>query len=373
MDSILSRTVDFLRSSIMPLSSSRLQRRSLLFCCAMPLAVRTIPNGLNGRLLPLVMAFRASPFLIQGHRFNSRPADVSFAGGSRHRRVQATLMLCRLRACPGLRRPRSSLHRRQARSNTGEAKPTERVWHLPEWAKQETRPPLQLRLLGFTLLVPLGSGSLAVHLLADEDQESEREDYSRLALNWSLHYAGALLSCAGALHWGMQLAELGVPKRSDFMGLYYLCRFSGPAVFVFFGWLGSVLTTALPVEASLWLLTGFTGLLSTDFLAGAFRVAPAYWFRWRAAFNLSAIGCILVLLLSERNLYLGQKPKIRMFRLHESKTSDAADLERPCVASNTLSSWKRGRIAKVDVSFGFGLFPFSLQLKEVQNQWHTGD
>lgn len=26
----------------------------------------------------------------------------------------------------------------------------------------------------------------------------------------------------------------------------------------------------------------------TDFLAGAFRVAPAYWFRWRAAFNLSA-------------------------------------------------------------------------------------
>ena len=30
--------------------------------------------------------------------------------------------------------------------------------------------------------------------------------------------AGALLSCAGALHWGMQLAELGVPKRSDYMG-----------------------------------------------------------------------------------------------------------------------------------------------------------
>ena len=26
------------------------------------------------------------PFLIQGHRFNPRPADVSFAGGSRHRR-----------------------------------------------------------------------------------------------------------------------------------------------------------------------------------------------------------------------------------------------------------------------------------------------
>ena len=30
--------------------------------------------------------------------------------------------------------------------------------------------------------------------------------------------AGALLSCAGALHWGMQLANLGVPKRSDYMG-----------------------------------------------------------------------------------------------------------------------------------------------------------
>jgi hypothetical protein len=42
------------------------------------------------------------------------------------------------------------------------------------------------------------------------------------------------------------------------------------------------------------------------------QVVPAYWFRWRAAFNVSAMSCILVLLLSERNLYLGQKPKIRM-------------------------------------------------------------
>ncbi|CAL1170863.1 unnamed protein product [Cladocopium goreaui] len=216
----------------------------------------------------------------------------------------------------------------QARCNSqtglSHLEPKERVWHLPDWAKQETKPPLQLRLLGFTMLLPLGAGSLAVHLLAEEDQETENEDYSRMALNWSLHYAGALLSCAGALHWGMQLAELGVPKRSDYMG----------RVFVFFGWLGSVLTTALPVEASMWLFTGFFGLLShelrhrfndittavavtmgaqgTDFLAGAFRVVPAYWFRWRAAFNVSAMSCILVLLLSERNLYLGQKPKIRM-------------------------------------------------------------
>ena len=194
-------------------------------------------------------------------------------------------------------------------ATSSEAK--ERVWHLPEWAKQEPRPPMQLRLLGFGMLVPLAAGSLAVHLLVDDDSEAE-DDLSRVALNWSLHYAGALLSCAGALHWGMQVAELGVPKRSDYMGLYYLMRFSGPVVFVFFGWLGSVLTTALPVEASLWLLTGFTGLLSADWLAKAFRVAPAWWFRWRAGFNLSAMGCILILLLSERNLYLGQKPKIRM-------------------------------------------------------------
>mmetsp|Transcript_51154 Transcript_51154/g.105781 ORF Transcript_51154/g.105781 Transcript_51154/m.105781 type:complete len:242 (-) Transcript_51154:17-742(-) len=194
-----------------------------------------------------------------------------------------------------------------------------RVWHLPEWAKEEKRPPRQMLALGAALLLPLGVGSLAVHFLdadAEESEEAEipstKADLSRLSLNWSLHYAGALLSSAGAMHWGMQLAEIGVPKRSEYMSLYYLCRFSAPAVFVFFGWVGSVFSTALPFEAALWLLSGFAGLLSFDFLAGAFRITPAWWFRWRAGFNLSAISCILVLLLSERNLYLGQKPKMRM-------------------------------------------------------------
>eukprot|EP00930_Biecheleria_cincta_P080499 TRINITY_DN6879_c0_g1_i3.p1 TRINITY_DN6879_c0_g1~~TRINITY_DN6879_c0_g1_i3.p1 ORF type:complete len:300 (-),score=52.73 TRINITY_DN6879_c0_g1_i3:105-1004(-) len=196
-----------------------------------------------------------------------------------------------------------------------------RVLHIPDWAQKEPRPPFHLRVLGASLLVPLGAGALAVHLLATSDEAEGQEaaseevytaDYSRLALNWTLHYAGALLSCAGATHWGLQLAEFGVPRRSEFMGLYYLCRFSAPAVFVFFGWVGSVLSTALPMEAAMWLLSGFICLLSCDFLAGFYKVTPAWWFRWRAAFGLSAICSILVLLFSERNLYIGQKPKIRM-------------------------------------------------------------
>lgn len=198
-----------------------------------------------------------------------------------------------------------------------------RVLHIPDWAQKEPRPPFHLRVLGASLLVPLGAGALAVHLLATGDDEvaegedaasleASSADYSRLALNWTLHYAGALLSCAGATHWGLQLAEFGVPRRSEFMGLFYLCRFSAPAVFVFFGWVGSVLSTALPMEAAMWLLSGFICLLSCDFLAGFYKVTPAWWFRWRAAFGLSAICSILVLLFSERNLYIGQKPKIRM-------------------------------------------------------------
>merc|ERR1712226_44221 len=95
--------------------------------------------------------------------------------------------------------------------------------------------------------MPLGAGAVSVHLLAaNEEDEAESEgtdqvEYSRVALNWTLHYAGAILCFAGATHWGMQLAEFGVPRRSDYMSLYYLSRFSAPAVFVLFGWLGSAL------------------------------------------------------------------------------------------------------------------------------------
>lgn len=200
-----------------------------------------------------------------------------------------------------------------------EQKETTHVSYLPQWAKEETQPPLHLRLLGAVLLVPLGVGSLAVHLLASSDEEvsetqesNETEDYSRVVLNWTLHYAGAVLSFAGATHWGMQLAEFGVPRRSDYMALYYLCRFSAPAVFVFIGWVASVLSSALPSEAAMWLIIGFIGMLSCDFLAQGYRVAPPWWFRWRAAFCLSSTFSVILLLLSERNLYLGQKPKIRM-------------------------------------------------------------
>mmetsp|Transcript_531 Transcript_531/g.1826 ORF Transcript_531/g.1826 Transcript_531/m.1826 type:complete len:244 (-) Transcript_531:141-872(-) len=187
------------------------------------------------------------------------------------------------------------------------------ITHLPLWAQREERPPLLLRSLGVALLLPLGAGALAVHLLAGNPLEGDDEsEYSRTVLSWSIHYASALLAFAGAAHWGMQLAELGVPRKSDYMALYYLSRFSAPVVFVMFGWLGSVLSTAEPREASLWLMSGWVGLGSCDFLASAFRITPHWWFRWRAGFSFAAFFAVLVLMLSERNLYLGQKPMIRM-------------------------------------------------------------
>jgi len=189
-----------------------------------------------------------------------------------------------------------------------------RVSHLPEWAKQEQRPPASLRFLGMALLTPLGIGAAGVHLFAGEaaDEESDQAEYSRTILSWSLHYAGVLLSSAGAMHWGMQLAEFGVPRKSEYMGIYYLSRYTAPITFVLFGWLGSVLSASLPREASLWLLCGYAGLFTCDFFARAFEVAPPWWFRWRAGFSLTAVAFLLLLLLSERNVYLGDKPRMRM-------------------------------------------------------------
>merc|ERR1711972_1211115 len=107
------------------------------------------------------------------------------------------------------------------------------------------------------------SGAVAVHALAGGTEAGQEErEYSRTVLSWTLHYAGAILSFAGAAHWGMQLAEFGVPRKSDYMGLYYLSRFSAPVVFVLFGWLGSVLSVADSAEAIMWLLSGYAGLLS---------------------------------------------------------------------------------------------------------------
>merc|ERR1712216_487054 len=101
----------------------------------------------------------------------------------------------------------------------------EDVSYLPRWAQQETTPPATLKLLGACLLLPLVAGGVGVHLTVaeaghpepsnvhdrvasyEQDVQHASVEYSRTLLSWSLHYAGALLAAAGAMHWGMQLAE----------------------------------------------------------------------------------------------------------------------------------------------------------------------
>mmetsp|Transcript_36465 Transcript_36465/g.79807 ORF Transcript_36465/g.79807 Transcript_36465/m.79807 type:complete len:271 (-) Transcript_36465:101-913(-) len=195
-----------------------------------------------------------------------------------------------------------------------------RINYLPEWAKAEVRPPAYLRFLGAAILVPLGIGAVSVHVLAGnaanlEDSDAEREgqaEYARTALSWSLHYAGVLAAFAGAMHWGMGLAELGTPPKSEAMRLYYMGRFSVPPMYVLFGWLASMLSVANSYEACGWILVGFTFLMTNDAFMKAFTLTPPWWMRWRSGFIGCAALCVLLLMLSERNDYLGQKPKMRI-------------------------------------------------------------
>eukprot|EP00929_Paragymnodinium_shiwhaense_P058429 TRINITY_DN29257_c0_g1_i1.p1 TRINITY_DN29257_c0_g1~~TRINITY_DN29257_c0_g1_i1.p1 ORF type:complete len:298 (-),score=52.52 TRINITY_DN29257_c0_g1_i1:20-913(-) len=198
-----------------------------------------------------------------------------------------------------------------------------RTNYLPMWQQEETTPPWHLKIGGAVLLAPLCFGAVAVHLAAkDDDGAGQSEDvlphevttgdYTRVILSWSLHYAGALLCFVGAMHWGMQLANFGVPRKSDYMSLYYLTRFSVPPIMVLFGWLGSVLSVADSAEAIMWLVGGYVGLISCDFLAQAFYVAPPWWFLWRLAFSGTALACLGLLALSERNVYIGSKPMMRL-------------------------------------------------------------
>uniref|UniRef100_A0A7S1F5T2 Uncharacterized protein n=1 Tax=Noctiluca scintillans TaxID=2966 RepID=A0A7S1F5T2_NOCSC len=187
------------------------------------------------------------------------------------------------------------------------------VNHLPQWAKDEERPSTVLKVAGGALLLPLIYGSFAVHALAGDGQEGEGQaEYSRDVLSYTIHYAGGLLSFNAALHWGMQLAEFGVPRQSEYMALYYLSRYSAPVVFVFFGWLGSVMSSSVPEDACMFLITGYVGMMSCDFVATIVSVAPVWWFKWKAGFCACAIASLLLLMFSERNVYLGQTPMLRM-------------------------------------------------------------
>mmetsp|Transcript_69988 Transcript_69988/g.130854 ORF Transcript_69988/g.130854 Transcript_69988/m.130854 type:complete len:258 (+) Transcript_69988:51-824(+) len=189
--------------------------------------------------------------------------------------------------------------------------------HMPKWAQDEKQPPPHIRALSVAVLAPLVSGAVAVHALAsdvpdDVDDQTEQAEYSRTALSWTLHYAAALLAFAGATHWGMALAEFGVPRKSEFMALYYVSRYSWPVLFVIFGWVGTVLSFNLPSEGATWLMVGYVTLMLTDHVSCVFYVAPPWWKRWRAGFGAMCLLSLGILLMSERNMYIGETPALRM-------------------------------------------------------------
>ena len=65
-----------------------------------------------------------------------------------------------------------------------EAAKDHRVWHLPEWAEKEARPPRQMSILGAAVLLPLGVGSLAVHLFAEGEDSKVARSEEEPAAGW---------------------------------------------------------------------------------------------------------------------------------------------------------------------------------------------
>ena len=99
----------------------------------------------------------------------------------------------------------------------------------PEWAKSREIP-TSAKLWGTALVFPLIAGAVLVHLLPllpegwgggntkllleTGEQTGEQTDCARTLLSGCVKYAAMLVAWQSAIHWGMQLAQYGLPKTS---------------------------------------------------------------------------------------------------------------------------------------------------------------
>lgn len=100
------------------------------------------------------------------------------------------------------------------------------VGNLPEWGK-DRRVPRIARILTVLTAAPIVLGGLLLHLLPLLDENAPitvKESRGRDVLSFTFYYASMVLAFQGAVHWGMQLAEFGLPRYAETQSMYYFSR-----------------------------------------------------------------------------------------------------------------------------------------------------
>ncbi|EUD69020.1 hypothetical protein C922_00711 [Plasmodium inui San Antonio 1] len=157
-------------------------------------------------------------------------------------------------------------------------------------------------------LLALSSGVLLIHILP----EMGRENYIRDIFSFEIYCCSCILVFHGGLNSLLQLIQYGVPPTRKYKGLYNSLRLIYSIIPLFFGLITSSLCDSFPKDSILLLMLSYMSLLLNYYLLHNKCLIPAWMFRQCKFLTFFVLFNLLLLLISEAQIYRGRKVSIQV-------------------------------------------------------------
>ncbi|CAI7723505.1 conserved protein, unknown function [Plasmodium vivax] len=168
--------------------------------------------------------------------------------------------------------------------------------------------PKGFKICQWLFLLVLSSGVLLIHILP----EVGRENYIRDIFSFEVYCCSCILVFHGGFNSLLQLIQYGVPPTRKYKGLYNSLRLISSIIPLFFGLITSSLCESFPKDSIFLLMLSYMSLLLNYYLLHNKCLIPAWMFRQCKLLICIVLFNLLLLLISEAQIYRGRKVSIQV-------------------------------------------------------------
>ncbi|SBT80850.1 conserved Plasmodium protein, unknown function [Plasmodium malariae] len=168
--------------------------------------------------------------------------------------------------------------------------------------------PIGFKITHYIFLVALSSGVLLIHVLPEVNKES----YIRDILTLEIYCCSCFLVFNGGFNSFLQLIQYAIPPNRKYKGLRNSLRFISSLIPLFFGLVSSSLCESFPKDSILLLCVSYITLLLNYYFLHIKCLIPAWMFKEHKIVISVVILNLLLLLISEAQIYRGRKVKIHV-------------------------------------------------------------
>ncbi|GAW83543.1 hypothetical protein, conserved [Plasmodium gonderi] len=168
--------------------------------------------------------------------------------------------------------------------------------------------PKGFKISQYLFLFVISSGVLLIHILPEID----KENYIRDIFSLEIYSCSCFLVFHGGFNSLLQLIQYGIPPKRKYKGLYNSLRFISSIIPLFFGLITASLCENFPRDSIFLLIISYMSLLLNYYLLHTKCLTPAWMFRQCKILICFIIFNLLLLLISEAQIYRGRKVSMQL-------------------------------------------------------------